>query len=286
MRILVTGHDGQVGWELCRTLAPLGDITAVGRAELNLVDTDAIRGLVRDLKPDWIINPAAYTAVDRAEQESDLAHAVNGVAPGVFAEEAARLHAGFIHYSTDYVFDGRKTGAYVETDPVNPLSVYGRSKLEGEQRVASVGGRSWTLRTSWVYGGRGKNFLLTMLRLANANPKLRVVADQFGAPTWSRMIAETTACVVAGRDGEPGLYHLTANGRTSWHGFASAIVEHGAMLGLCPKVPVEGITTADYPTPAHRPANSQLASGQLAAQLGLRLPDWESSLTDCMSGLA
>jgi dTDP-4-dehydrorhamnose reductase len=289
MRILVTGKDGQVGWELQRTLSPLGEVIAYGRAQLDLANADQLRECVRAVQPQWIVNAAAYTAVDRAEQEESLALAINGQAPGVLAEEAQRLDAGMIHFSTDYVFAGDKASPYVETDPTSPLSAYGRSKLEGERRIEAVGGRHWTFRTSWVYAARGKNFLLTMLKLANQRPRLRVVADQIGAPTWSRMIAEGVALFVmrqtARADSPSGIYHLTAGGQTSWHGFAEHIIRGGAERGLCPMVPVDAIATTDYPTPARRPANSVLGSGRLQQTLGLQLPHWQQSLSLCLDEL-
>jgi dTDP-4-dehydrorhamnose reductase len=286
MRILLTGKDGQVGWDLQRALAPLGEVAAFGSAELDLGDPDALRAQIRALKPHWIVNPAAYTAVDKAESEPERAAAVNAVAPGVLAEEAARISAALVHYSTDYVYAGDKGGAYVETDPTAPLSAYGRTKLQGEQAIAAAGGRHWIFRTAWVYSNRGKNFLHTMLRLARERPQLRVVADQIGAPTWSRMIAQATAALIAQqmcRQTAGGTYHLTAAGSTSWHGFAARIVELGAQAGLCPEVPVQAIGTADYPTPARRPANSVLSNAKLSTDSGICLPDWEQSLRLCLA---
>lgn len=289
-RILVTGKDGQVGKELQRTLAPLGEVTACARAELDLANPEAISALVRSLKPHWIINAAAYTAVDKAEQEEPLAFAVNAQAPGILAVEAKRLGAGLIHFSTDYVFSGDKTSPYLETDPVDPLSAYGRSKLAGERQIEAAGGRYWIFRTSWVYAASGKNFLLTMLKLANQRPRLQVVADQIGAPTSSRLIAETIARFLSGRAAGPelpvGTYHLTAGGRTSWHGFARKIIEGGAERKLCPLIPVDPITTADYPTPARRPSNSVLAHDHLEHGLGWHLPDWQEGLRLCLDELA
>jgi dTDP-4-dehydrorhamnose reductase len=288
-RILVTGKDGQVGRELLRALAPLGQVIACSRAELDLANGDAVRALVRSTRPDWIVNAAAYTAVDRAEQEESLAFAVNADAPGILAEEAKRLGAKLIHFSTDYVFSGDQASPYFETDPVGPLSAYGRSKLEGERRIEAIGGRYWIFRTSWVYGASGKNFLLTMLKLANQRPRLQVVADQIGAPTSSRLIAETVARFVARQTTEPGfasgIYHLTAGGQTSWHGFARKIVEWGAERKLCPAIPVDPITTAAYPTPARRPLNSVLAHDRLEQDLGTRLPDWQEGLKRCLDEL-
>lgn len=288
MRLLVTGKDGQVGWELQRALAPLGEVIAASRAEMDLSQPESLRENVRAIKPDWIINAAAYTAVDKAEQEEALATTINGEAPGVLAEEAKKLGAGFVHYSTDYVFDGTKTTPYVENDPTNPLGAYGRSKLLGEKNVQAIGGRSWVFRTSWVYAPRGKNFMLTMLRLAKEKPRLRVVADQFGAPTSAALIADATAAFIARQTKQPtpdALYHLSAGGHASWHSFAEAIVKLGAQWGLCPEVPVDPISTAEYPLPARRPANSLLDHRKLEAVLGVELPSWESGLETALGTL-
>lgn len=292
MRILLTGKQGQVGWELCRTLAPLGQVSALGREQLDLADADSIRRAVRELRPQLIVNPAAYTAVDLAESDAETATAVNGAAPGILAEEAKRLGAGLIHYSTDYVFDGGQDGVYRETDATNPGNVYGRSKLAGEQAIQAVGAEHLILRTSWVYGLRGRNFLLTMLRLAREREELRVVADQIGAPTWSRMIAEATALAAARwymgsrpQAGLSGVYHLTAGGSTSWHGFVEAIVRLAGEQETLAVQRITPITTADYPTPARRPANSRLDGGKLEQAFGLRLPDWQDSLAACLDAL-
>jgi dTDP-4-dehydrorhamnose reductase len=293
MRILLTGIQGQVGWELRRTLAPLGEIHGFDRSGLDLTDPDAIRRVVRGVAPTLIVNAAAYTAVDKAEAEPDLATAINATAPGVLAEEARRVGAAVVHYSTDYVFDGEKEGPYVEDDAPRPLGVYGRSKLAGEDAVRASGAPHLILRTSWVYGARGRNFMLTMLRLARERDELRVVDDQFGAPTWCRMIAEATALVVArcrpgSRDLElskvSGLYHLSAAGRTSWHGFATAILEDAAALsfGRLRARRVAAIVAADYPTPAARPRNSRLSNVKLQRVFGIVLPEWEDSLSRCL----
>jgi dTDP-4-dehydrorhamnose reductase len=282
-RILLTGKNGQVGWELQRALTPLGEVVAVDRQTLDLADPDSIRAVIRETKPHLIVNPAAYTAVDKAESEPGLAQAVNGVAPGVMAEEAKRLGAALIHYSTDYVFDGAKEGAYVEEDRTSPLNVYGKTKLAGEEAVRASGAAHLILRTSWVYGARGKNFLLTMLRLAKEREELKIVVDQIGAPTWSRLIAEVTAQILAQRIGQwqelTGLYHFTAGGKTSWHGFASAIVGLG---GFSAKPRLIPIPSAEYPLPAPRPKNSLLSNDKLAATFGLVMPEWEESLRLCM----
>jgi dTDP-4-dehydrorhamnose reductase len=284
--ILLAGANGQVGFELARALQGLGTLVALERSALDLADFAQVRSVVRKVKPALIINAAAYTAVDRAETESELALRINGEAPGVLAEEAKRVGAPLIHYSTDYVFDGTKGGPYVEDDAPNPQNVYGESKLAGERAIAEVGGTHMVFRTSWVYGRRGKNFLLTMLRLAAERPELRIVADQHGAPTWSRTIGAITAHVVAqglagNRDDadwwhkKSGIYHLSASGSTSWFGFAEAIVELSALES---KPKVEPIATSEYPVPAKRPANSRLANDKLAEVFGLHSPDWRAAL--------
>lgn len=289
-RILVTGRNGQLGWELCRSLASLGDVMAVDRGELDLRNAAAIRSLLRERRPHWIINPAAYTAVDAAERDAADAQAINATAPGVLAEEAVALGSRLIHYSTDYVFDGQGKAPYRETDAVAPGSVYGRTKLEGEQRIRATNAQGWIFRTSWLYASRGKNFLRTMLRLARQQPRLRVVADQFGAPTPARQVAEATAAFVAMemRQGRtpPGLYHLTAQGNTSWHGFAMQIIEWGAERGLCPRVPVDPLTSAQYPTPAQRPAWSVLDCSLLEQFTGIAIPHWEAGLRHCLEELS
>lgn len=283
MKILLLGKNGQVGWELRRTLAPLAEVTALDFPEINFTDTAALRRLVADAHPDAVVNAAAYTAVDKAETEPDLCRQINAVAPGVLAEEAKKIGALMVHYSTDYIFDGTKKTPYVETDTPNPLGVYGRSKLEGDQAVKASGADHLIFRLCWVYGARGQNFMLTMQRLARERETLRVVGDQFGCPTWSRMIAGTTALVlkevlgcvdISACNGE---YHLAASGQTSWHGFASRIIE------LMPETErkcraVEKITTAEYPLPAKRPAYSVLDCEKLRTTFGLQLPDWEASL--------
>jgi len=273
LRILLTGGSGQVGWELRKTLAPLGEVAAPGRADLDLRDPARIREAVRASNPDAIVNAAAYTAVDKAESEREAAFAMNATAPGVLAEEAKRNGALLVHYSTDYVFDGAKPTPYVEEDEPNPLNVYGASKLAGERAIAASGCRHLILRTSWVYGPRGSNFLLTMLRLARERPELRVVDDQVGAPTSSLAIARATAQVL--RPGAHGLYHLSAAGQTSWCGFARAIL---ARAGLA--TPVRAIRTEDYPTPARRPRNSRLNCARLRADFGLALAPWEEQLAE------
>jgi dTDP-4-dehydrorhamnose reductase len=261
VRILLTGRAGQVGWELERRL---DEVVATDRGTLDLLDADAIRGFVRKTRPGLIVNAAAYTAVDKAESEKDLAMRVNAVAPGILAEEAKRLDALLVHYSTDYVFDGEKQGAYVEEDRANPLGVYGASKLEGERRILASGCRYLILRTSWVYAARGRNFFLTM---RNANKPLRVVDDQRGVPTSSRFLAENTLSLV--NKGIQGLLHLVPSGETTWYGFAREI--------LGPRANVTPITTAEYPTAARRPANSVLDNAKAREALGA-IPDWREVL--------
>ena len=285
--ILLTGANGQVGYELQYSLAVLGNVIALGRSQLDLLDAAAIRRVVRETKPNLIVNPAAYTAVDKAESEPELAMAINTVAPGVLAEEAARLKVPLVHYSTDYVYDGAKLSPYVETDSTNPLSVYGKSKLAGENAIRAIGLPHLMLRTSWVYGARGKNFLRTILRLAAEREQLRVVSDQIGAPTWSRSIAEATLAALNNwNEGLSGTYHLACAGQTSWYGFAREIVKgyemHYESRGwpkLRAKVAgIEAIKTAEYPTPAPRPANSRLDCTKIKHDLSVTMPDWREAL--------
>jgi dTDP-4-dehydrorhamnose reductase len=284
MKILLTGASGQVGYELLRSLQGLGEVIAPDRRQMDLADLDQVRAVLRAVRPDLIVNPAAYTAVDQAEAEPELAHRVNALAPAVMAAEAKLLGAAMVHYSTDYVFDGSKAGPYVETDPTAPLNVYGQSKLAGEQALAAAGIPHLILRTSWVYGMRGKNFLLTMLRLAKERDQLRVVADQVGAPTWSRTIADSTALILAqGKAGgahwwraHSGIYHLSAQGQTSWYGFTEEIVAAAGLV--CELIP---IGSADYPTPAPRPRNSVMSSDKLIAAF-CRLPEWRAALELCL----
>jgi dTDP-4-dehydrorhamnose reductase len=292
-KILLTGKNGQVGWELQRTLAPLGDIVAVGRQEMDLADPDSIRRVIRRIRPSLIINAAAYTAVDRAESESDLAVAVNGVAPGIMAEEAKRLNAAIIHYSTDYVFDGTGKRPYTENDAPNPLNVYGRTKLAGEQAIQAAEVPHLILRTSWVYGARGKNFLLTVLNLSKERDELKIVNDQYGVPTWSRMLAEVTSQILAQsfsplcRQTVPiqdvsGIYHAVSAGSTSWHGFAAKILESAAGRALPAAPKLVPIPTSGYPLPATRPRNSCLSNEKLMRTYGLTIPSWEESLALCL----
>jgi len=284
MKILLTGATGQVGFELKRSLQTLGEVIAVERAQLDLSDLDQVRDVVRQVKPGLIVNAAAYTLVDKAESEPALAHRINAEAPAVMAAEALRLGCRMVHYSTDYVFDGSKQEPYLETDAVNPVNVYGRSKLAGEQAIAAAGIPHLILRTSWVYGLKGKNFLLTMLRLASERSELRVVADQHGAPTWSRTIADTTAAILhRGESGgaqwwecNSGIYHLSSQGQTTWAGFTEAIIAQAKLD--CTVVP---ITSAEYPTPAKRPFNSVLCSDKLRERF-CDIPDWNTALSLCL----
>ena len=287
--ILLTGVNGQVGFDLARSLQGLGKVIALDRSALDLADLDQVRRVVREVMPGLIVNPAAHTAVDKAETDVEAAMRLNAEAPGVLAEEAKRLGAALVHYSTDYVFDGTKDGAYVESDAVNPQNVYGKSKLAGEQAIAAAGCAHLIFRTSWVYGTRGKNFLLTMLRLGADRDELSVVADQFGAPTWSNTIAAVSANVLAQvptvGEGDwwqehSGIYHLTASGATSWHGFAEAIFEFS---DLPIKPVVKPIPAASYPTPAARPANSRMSNDKLFATFGLRPPSWDQALRLCLA---
>jgi dTDP-4-dehydrorhamnose reductase len=297
LNILIIGHKGQVGRELQRTLAPLGKICLADRGLVDLQNPDAIRSLLRAEPFDVVVNAAAYTDVEKAETEPEVASAVNGVAPGIIAKEAARAGAVVIHYSTDYVFDGNKKDAYTEDDSPCPVNVYGRSKLEGERAVAAVGGRWLVFRTSWVYGPRGRNFLLSMLNAAKSRPALRIVNDQVGAPTSSRMIAEATASALAHLRGcgillhspqsefPSGIYHLTASGSTSWFGFAEEIFASASRLCVAVSPQLIPISSAEYVCKAKRPANSVLNSDKLERTFGLRLPDWKKALELVMEEL-
>lgn len=290
MQILLTGARGQVGSELARALAPLGHVVAPTHAALDLTDAAALRSAVRALRPAYVVNAAAYTAVDRAESEPAMCAAINADAPRILAEEAARVGAVMVHYSTDYVFDGSKGAPYVEDDPAAPLNVYGVSKLMGEQGVAGAGGRHFILRTSWVYGVHGSNFLRTMLRLSRERAELRVVNDQTGAPTWSRTIARTTVALLAqkrdaGVAAPSGTYHLASAGSTTWYEFARAILagdpsrEEQTCRRLVP------IPSAEYPTPARRPAYSVLDTTKLRQSFGITVPDWREELDQVLTEL-
>jgi dTDP-4-dehydrorhamnose reductase len=287
VKILLTGRNGQLGWELARALAPLGELAAYDRTMLDLAKPDQIAAAVRSVKPDIIVNAAAYTAVDKAESEPDAAFAVNAVAPGLLAEGAKRAGALLIHYSTDYVFDGAKEMPYVEEDPPNPLNVYGRSKLAGEQAIGSIGGQYLILRTSWVYAARGRNFLLTIRRLLKEKDELRVVSDQIGAPTSAGALANATAELLRQRtptalDDALGTYHVTAAGHTSWHGFA---VEIARLEGAPREIRLVPVPSSEYPLPARRPKNSRLSNEKLFRRFGVALPSWQACLKACYAEL-
>jgi dTDP-4-dehydrorhamnose reductase len=284
-RILVTGSNGQLGWELARTFALVGDVYAFDRATLDLADPDAIRGRCHKIKPTLILNAGAYTAVDRAQKEPELAMQINGIAPRVLAEEANRLGATLIHYSTDYVFSGEATAAYREDDATSPQNVYGATKLAGERAVMETADRFLVFRTSWVYAARRQNFLLTMLRLAREREELRVVSDQIGSPTWVHTLSDFTRVCVNNDTSlaiADGIYHLSADGRTSWHGFAAAI------LAAVPDVQriakrVVPISTADFPTPAKRPAFSVLSNQKIELATKRSVPSWQAQLSACVA---
>lgn len=286
--LLVTGSNGQVGFELRRSLAPLGNVIALNRSGCDLERADEIRRVVREARPAVIVNAAAYTAVDAAESDPVTAHAINATAAGVLAEEAKVLGSLLVHYSTDYVFDGRKNAPYLETDAVNPQSVYGQSKLAGEQAIAESDAESVILRTCWVAGAHGANFAKTMLRLGREREVLRVIDDQFGAPTTASLIADVTAQIVArhwlygDRSTFPsGVYHLAAAGATSWHGYATEVFRFAAARGIELKIDaarVEAIATREYPLPAARPTNSRLDTTKLRETFGIHLPDWRSGV--------
>lgn len=306
-KILLVGSNGQIGWELHRCLIPLGKVIAPNHQQMDLTNPAVLRATIREIAPAIIVNAAAYTAVDLAESQPDLAMAVNGVAPGIMAEEAKKLGAVMVHYSTDYVFDGSASTPYREDDRTNPLSVYGNTKLAGEQAIQESGACHLIFRTSWVYASRGKNFLLTILRLARERDELKIVVDQVGAPTWCRAIASVTATIL----GQPlaqvtldapatasllswfeqvgGIYHLTASGQTSWHGFAKRILQEvapssdSAPTSAWPKL--ISITSADFQLPARRPAYSAMSNEKLIETFGIALPEWEELLRLCVQEL-
>ncbi|MGE8497206.1 MAG: dTDP-4-dehydrorhamnose reductase [Pseudomonas sp.] len=285
MNILLIGENGQVSRELKQTLASQGQVTVRGSQQLDLARPEQIRQQVREIRPDLIVNAAAYTAVDQAESDRDLAFAINATAPGILAEEAAMLGIPLIHYSTDYVFDGSKDTPYSEDDAPAPLGVYGQSKRAGEQAIQAVGGAHLILRTSWVYSLHGRNFLLTMQRLLQERESLSVVVDQIGAPTWAGTIAQTTAHIIQhwrnDQGGPWGTFHLTAQGEISWFGFASAIAEQLRLQGK-PVAQLQAIPSSDYPTPARRPLNSRLDCSRLQREWFVQLPDWPSALLECL----
>ncbi|MFH0798580.1 MAG: dTDP-4-dehydrorhamnose reductase [Pseudomonadota bacterium] len=280
--ILTFGKNGQIGWELCRTLATLGNVTALDYPEIDFANPDSICGAIREAKPAIIINAAAYTAVDKAESEPEKAMTINGVAPGIIAEEAKRIGAVLVHYSTDYVFDGHKRSPYLETDIPNPLNIYGKTKLAGDLAIQAVDIPHFIFRTSWVYGWRGQNFLLTILRLAGEREELKVVDDQVGTPNWARLLAEMTAQVLAQGTAclpefvgdRSGIYNMSSQGQASWFDFAKAILEadpqrHGHVLKRLTPIP-----TADYPTSASRPLYSLLEMSKLRKTFSLSLAEW------------
>lgn len=288
MKVLLTGKNGQVGFELQRALAPLAELHTVGSADCDLADEHALRALIHQVRPDVIVNPAAYTAVDRAESESDAAHAINARAPGVMGQEATRLGAVVIHFSTDYVFDGEQARPYTETDLTAPQSVYGRTKLAGEQALAQATPAHVILRTSWVVGAHGNNFAKTMLRLAVERDELKVVADQHGAPTSAALLADVTAHLVrqlqgpAGHTAFPfGTYHLCAGGETTWHAYAQWVIGEALRRGRTLKAHPERvmpIPASAYPTPARRPTYSRLDTSLFQNTFGLRLPHWQDGV--------
>ena len=288
MKILLFGMGGQVGWELQRSLAPLGEVVALDHDSADglcgsFIDLAGLSETVRRVAPEVIVNAAAYTAVDNAESEPELARTINALAPGVLADEAQKLGAWLVHYSTDYVFDGHGTAPWQETDTTGPLSVYGRTKLEGEQAVARCA-KHLIFRTSWVYAARGGNFAKTMLRLAKERDHLKVIADQIGAPTGAELLADVTAHAVRIAQNQTqlaGLYHLVAGGETTWHGYAQFVIEHARRAGqpirVAPEA-IEAIPTTAYPTPAQRPLNSRLDTRKLQSTFGLTLPAWQTGV--------
>jgi dTDP-4-dehydrorhamnose reductase len=296
MKVLLLGKDGQVGWELQRSLSPLGELIACGRQEADMEDVDRLRQLVRCVQPHLIVNAAAYTAVDKAESEPEKARRINAEAVGVLAEEANRLNAWLVHYSTDYVFDGEKPSSYDEGDQTNPLSVYGKTKLEGEQLIFKSHPKHLIFRTSWVYAARGGNFAKTMLRLAEEREELKVIADQYGAPTSAELIADVTALVLSriAYTGDSaftfaGTYHLTASGHTNWHGYAQYVLELAQSKGLKLKAgpaAVLPIPTEAYPLPARRPKNSRLNTTKLTSTFNIHLPGWWYHVQRLMDELA
>ncbi|MCA1326243.1 dTDP-4-dehydrorhamnose reductase [Herbaspirillum sp. alder98] len=296
MRILLTGASGQVGGEFQRHLRAMPnqiDVIAPTRTELDVAQPQSLRAIVRETKPDLIIHPAAYTAVVKAESEPELARRVNTEAPAVLAEEAARLGAALIHFSTDYVFDGRHDGAYTEDLPTNPLNVYGATKRDGELAIAASGAAHWILRTSWVYNLHGNNFMKTAIRLAQRKEEYTIVGDQFGAPTWASTIAKTCCQMLAGGEGgrdrvkaTSGIYHLTSAGATSWHGYATLIARElmarGVPTALKGLEHIAPVPTSSYPTPPERPLNSRLDCSKLERTFGIELPRWDEDALACL----
>ena len=306
LKILLTGKNGQLGRELSASLEPLGDVAALDRLQLDLAKPEEIRRAIREFRPQLIVNAAAYTAVDQAESDEAIARAINADAPGLMAEEAKKIGAALVHYSTDYVFDGSKTAPYRETDPTNPINAYGRTKLAGEQAIQNSGAAHLIFRTAWVYGREGKNFLRTILRLATQKEELKIVRDQIGAPTCSRDIALATAEILSGMyarnnsasafPGASGTYHMTAEGQTNWYEFAKAILEEAqesrqdSWLAAATNNKalitrrVIPIATSEFPTPAKRPAYAVLSNGRLTSAFGIQLQDWRIQLRSCFAG--
>jgi len=289
-KILILGANGQVGWELRRALLPLGKVTALDKAQVDLRDPKAINEKLEEINPDIIVNAAAYKAVDKTESEPQLASLVNGDAPGILAAFAKKRNALLVHYSTDYVFDGTSPVPMTEASVTAPLNSYGHSKLEGEKAIQSHGCRHLIFRTSWVYGARGQNFLLTMLKLGKERDTLKIVNDQFGAPTWSRLIAETTGIILSKialkSDWEWGIYNLTASEKTSWEGFAKEIFNQAHLLDLTFPIPtLIGIPSSEYPVPAKRPKNSVLSLDKIQTTFDLSIPSWKECLTLCLEDI-
>ena len=292
MKILLTGKNGQVGWDLNRSLAKLGTVFAMGRDQMDLSKPETLGQVIQEIRPDIIVNAAAYTAVDKAESEPELAMTVNGIAPGVLAEEAQKIGAGMIHYSTDYVFDGKATLPYKEENPTFPLSVYGKSKLAGEKAVGQAGIDHIIIRTGWVYSLRGSNFLLTMQKLAQNRKQIKVVDDQAGGPTWSRSIAEGTAHILkqnlkgdattSKEFSHSGTFNMSCGGETNWFGFANKILE---LSGLSKSVELIPIPTIEYPTPAVRPQYSLLSNSKLKQAFDYEMPQWQEALQECLDSV-
>lgn len=286
-KVLLIGAKGQVGQELQVTLPFLGEVISIGREELDLTNSEKIGQLIREIHPDYLVNAAAYTAVDKAETEPDLAYSINATAPKIMAESAEKIQAKFLHISTDYVFDGRKNTPYLETDLTNPLGVYGQSKLRGEEEIKTVNSQAIILRTAWVYGSYGKsNFVKTMLRLGKEREELKVVVDQVGSPAWAKDIATAITQLLINADNPPGIYNFTNSGVASWFDLTKAIFEEAKISGIPLKIQrVIPITTAEYPTPAVRPAYSVLSSQKISQQLGYIPPYWRDSLKAMLNQL-
>ncbi|MCF6281517.1 MAG: dTDP-4-dehydrorhamnose reductase [Candidatus Polarisedimenticolaceae bacterium] len=295
MRIMLTGANGQVGWELARSLMPLGEVIALNRQQCDLSHPETIPDIVKEIKPDVIVNAAAYTAVDKAEEEESLATLINGLAVGVLAEEAKKRGALLIHFSTDYIFDGTKSSPYNEEDTPSPINAYGRSKLAGEVAIKGVGVDHVILRTTWVYSERGQNFVNTILHLASERDELNIVSDQYGAPTWSRNIADATAHIICQLQQEralkqmvSGTYNLCSSGHVDWYGFARLIIEKANECGVLEKSKcalLHPCATEAYPLPAKRPQNSRLDCSKFRSCFGLVMPSWQSALSSCITAL-